>query len=86
MYHLKNMFWISIYCIIYFSGVHDVMLIQNPQYLGPAHIEQSVYLSSCHDQVVELVLVDGKSVGRSDFCIQKSDCTSIASNSSGRFV
>jgi len=63
-------------------GLQDVILIPAPHYMGPAHEAKSIYLSSCHDQTLELILVDGKSIGSSDFKMLKADSVSLTSYSS----
>lgn len=45
------------------KGVQSVMPVANPQYIGVSPEEGAVYISSNHDQLTEILLVDGKSIG-----------------------
>ncbi|GFQ97107.1 hypothetical protein TNCT_612931, partial [Trichonephila clavata] len=54
-------------------GIRACMSVRNPQLMGIAHIEQSILISSTYNETVELMLVDGSSIGNSDFPVTSSD-------------
>ncbi|CAL1290237.1 unnamed protein product [Larinioides sclopetarius] len=59
-------------------GIRSTMRVRNPLYMGPAYLQQSILVSSTYRKTVELILVDGSSVGSSDFPISSSDDASSA--------
>ncbi|XP_054717989.1 citron Rho-interacting kinase-like [Uloborus diversus] len=68
------------------SGLHAVLKVHSPQYLGPAHLEQSIYISSNKESVVEFMLVDGRAIGQSAFDFLDTDTAaeSYSPNSSSK--
>ncbi|GFT00684.1 hypothetical protein NPIL_303761 [Nephila pilipes] len=54
-------------------GIRASMSVRNPQFMGIAHVEQSILISSSYNETVELMLVDGSSIGNSDFPVTSSD-------------
>ncbi|GFW95533.1 hypothetical protein TNCV_1722332 [Trichonephila clavipes] len=69
-------------------GIRACMSVRNPQLMGIAHTEQSILISSTYNETVELMLVDGSSIGNSDFPVTSSDdatsATYTGTNSSGK--
>ncbi|XP_055940055.1 citron Rho-interacting kinase-like [Argiope bruennichi] len=54
-------------------GVRSTMRVRNPLYMGPAYLQQSILISSTYRKTVELILIDGSSIGSSDFPVPSSD-------------
>ncbi|GIY55189.1 hypothetical protein CEXT_373211 [Caerostris extrusa] len=69
-------------------GLRGNMHVRNPHYMGLAHLQQSILISSVGNKTVELLLVEGSSIGNSDFPFESSDdATSVTytgTNSSGK--